>query len=190
MPRSSNLADLTDSELIARCLDGGGDAWDALIDRYARLVYAVPLQMGLDRSEADDVAQETFVTLLGKLQAVRDRERIGLWLAVTARRKSLDLRTRGPAARESAMDDDAVIADPTPGVGDLLAQLEEEALVHQAVDDLSDRCRAIVRALYLDDPPLSYKATAKKLGIPMGSLGPTRRRCLDKLRGRLEVLLG
>lgn len=175
----------SDVELIDRALRGDAAAWEALVMRYRRLVYAVPLRLGLSSDQADDVFQETFAKLVEKLAEVRDGARVGLWLAVTARRHALARLTRGPARfdvplapgfeRESAAE--------TPL--EELERLESEALVRRALETLPERCRSLLRALFYDDPPVPYARLARELGIPRDSLGPTRLRCFGRLRQAL-----
>jgi len=187
-----NRERLEDRELIERCLETGDDrAWQALVERYGRLVYSVPLRMGLPAQEADEVFQDTFIRLLEKLATVRDRDRLGLWLAATARRKALDRATRGPTRRETFFDEHLpAVADPMPLAADELVRLEQQAQVRHALDQLAERCRRLLEALFYEDPPPSYRALARRLGVAEGSLGPTRRRCFDKLERILRPLIG
>ena len=178
---------LTDSELIERCLGEEAQAWETLIQRYKRLVYSVPVKMGLTAEDSQDVFQETFATLLRKLGTVRDRERIGLWLSVIARRKALDLRTRGAVVREVGAIEDIAVADGRPLADEDLYEQERHSRVRQAIATLPGRCRGLLAALYYHDPPLSYAEAARKLDMKPGSLGPTRLRCLERLRRALGV---
>ena len=171
-----------DSELVERCLKGDAEAWTAIVRRYRRLVYSVPVRMGLKVEDQDDVFQETFVTLLEKLPTVRDRERIGLWLAVIARRKALDRVSRGAAVRERELPEGLEPPDAAPLAVEELVTLERAAMVRAAFDRLPERCRTLLGGLYQQDPPVPNRELAGQLKVPEGSLGPTRKRCLDKLR--------
>jgi len=177
----------SDSSLVGGCLDGDAAAWEALVRRYRRLVYSVPLKMGLKAEDADEVFQETFQVLLRKLTSVRDRERIGLWLGVTARRKALDLLTRGPRVHElTGMPGAPGAGASEPMPDEALIRLERQERVRQAVERLPERCRRLLAGLYFEDPPLSYRQLAARLKVPAGSLGPTRMRCLEALRRLLK----
>jgi len=169
-----------DGQLVERCLAGDGDAWEDLVRRYRRLVYSVPARMGIRGADADEVFQMTYVTLLEKLHTVRDRERIGLWLAVTARRKAIDLIRRG--SRDVELPDEIDDTSPEPLPIDELIRVERQASVREAFGNLGGRCRDLLGALYYEDPTPSYKTIADRFGVPHGSLGPTRARCIAKLR--------
>ena len=97
------LDDSSDAVLLELCARGRSEAWEVLVRRYRRLVYSVPLKLGLRVEEAEEVFQDTFVSVFEKLDTVRDRKRIAIWLAVTARRKALNRLTRGPAKHEVAL---------------------------------------------------------------------------------------
>ena len=182
---------LSDPELVARCLARDAEAWRLLVRRYRRLVYSVPHHMGVAREEADEVFQETFVALLEKLPQVRDRERLGAWLTVTARRKTLDRLTRGPRRHEKALPEGAVeIAAAAELPLEAMLRLERQNEVRLALTMLPAACRALLEALFYEDPPLSYDQVAARLQVPRGSLGPNRGRCFERLRQALHEVRG
>lgn len=194
-PAGSRWATAPDDEVLAGCLRGDADAWDALIDRYARLIYAIPLKYRLSQADADDVFQAVCVTLLDKLDTVRDTRRLPAWLITTATRQAWTvLRQRGRempaslAAHASAEVPGVEPADAGPLPEEALLALERQALVRAAVAQLTGTCRTLVEALF-GDPSLkrSYQDLAASLGIPLNSLGPTRARCLARLRRLLEA---
>jgi len=176
------LDPLSDTDLVAQCLDGKPEAWDAIVHRYRRLVYSVPSRMRLRPDQCDEVFQDTFTTLLEKLATLKDRERVGLWLAVTARRKALDRLRRGPAVHEVGMAEGFDAPAATELTVDDLIRLEQRNTLRHAVESLPANCRELLHALFYEDPPLSYKDVALRLKLPEGSLGPTRSRCFAKLR--------
>jgi len=171
-----------DRDLVAAALAAVPGAWALLVDRYRRLVYSVPLKMGCATSEAEEVFQDTFLALFEKLDTVRDRDRLAVWLAVTARRKTLNRLSRGPARFEvglPALDATrSLIEQPL----EALLALEEQNEIRAAFAQLPAPCRALLGALYYEDPPPAYDELARRLGVPKGSLGPTRLRCFAKLR--------
>lgn len=173
-----------DEELTARCLNGDGQAWEELVRGYRRLVFSVPLKMGLDVEQSEDVLQLTFLTLYNKLSTLRDRRRVGLWLAVTARRKALDRLRQLAASREIAVADEMIqqTPDAVPLADDQLMRLERQHQVRLAFELLPERCRDLLGPLFFDDPQPSYEELAARLNIPVGSLSPTRARCFAKLR--------
>jgi len=148
--------------------------------RYRRLVYAIPMRSGLAPEEADDVFQNTFARLVERLSTLRDPSRLRAWLVTTARRLSLDTATRRRAIPES---DEVLGALPDPGPlpAEELARLEEQHLVRRAFEMLPDRCHELLHLLYYAAEEPSYVEIGKRLGLPMGSIGPTRARCLEKL---------
>lgn len=169
-----------DAELVARCRAGDARAWEIIVLRYRRLVYAIPMRSGLAPEEADDVFQNTFARLVERLSTIRDPSRLRPWLVTTARRLSLDTATRRRAVPES---DEVLgaIPDPDPLPAEELARLEEQHLVRRAFEGLPGRCRELLHLLYYAAEEPSYIAIGKRLGLPMGSIGPTRARCLEKL---------
>jgi RNA polymerase sigma factor (sigma-70 family) len=177
----------TDEALIAACRRGDAAAWEALIARYQRLVYSIPRRAGLDEDGAADVFQQVFATLLEHLDRIEHPERIAGWLATTARRETwrVSRQERARVARAGGEDGAelaATLPDGDPLPDEVLLQLEERHRVHLAVATLDERCRALLTLLFLRPEPPPYAEIAATLGVPEGSIGPTRARCLQKLR--------
>lgn len=180
-----------DEELLARCKAGQPAAWSTLVRRYQRLIYTIPLRAGLGEEAAADVFQTTFTRLFENLDRIQDASRVRAWLVTTAKRESLSLleqqRRRAEEPLETDPDDPgtdllAQLPDPSPVAEDRLAELQDQHRLRQAVDRLDPRSRQFVELAFLQDEPLSYGELAARLGIAEGSIGPTRVRCLDKLR--------
>jgi RNA polymerase sigma factor (sigma-70 family) len=182
------LEQLDDGDLTARCAAGEGAAWEVLVHRYRRLVYAVPSRAGLASEEADDVFQDTFARLLAALPTLRDRSRVRAWLVTTARRLTVDTTRR----RRGIEDGETVLeraADPAPDIDEVIAALEERHRVRVALGRLDERCRRLLELLYgssAGSEPASYRDIAGRLDMPVGSIGPTRARCLTKLLRQYE----
>lgn len=190
-PAASRNA-LDDAVLVSRCLDGDALAWEALVRRYQRLVYAIALRAGLDGHAAADVFQIVFTRLLEHLSRMARPERLQAWIVTTAKREALLQRRRsarvlsmtvpdgdaGTAGFEWETADNALLPD------EALAELQMLARVRLALDEIDERCRRLLLALFGDDDP-AYDDVAKRLGMPVGSVGPTRSRCLAKLRRAL-----
>ncbi|HEV2471244.1 MAG TPA: sigma-70 family RNA polymerase sigma factor [Chthonomonadales bacterium] len=182
-----------DPELVSACLKGDARAWDELIARYEALIYTVSLRMGLSRADADDVFQEVCLLLLNHLHEVRDVKRLAGWLISTTRREAFRVRrkrsnTVSLDAGEQGWEPGEILpgleaAGNTPEQ-EILA-LEERYLVRQALERLPDRCKKLLTMLYTQEIPGSYVETANALGIPLGSIGPSRARCLERLRKAL-----
>ena len=172
----------TDEDLIAACLRGEAAAWDALIDRYAALIYSIPLKYGLSEPDAADVFQSVCVTLLEQLDNIRKPRGLAAWIITTTKRQALLVARRRPSS-DNSLASDYDLADPELLPEDELLVLERQRLVRAAVDQLPLNCRKIVEALFSDTAErLTYQQLADGLGMPMNSLGPTRLRCLDRLR--------
>jgi len=180
--------DLTrDSDIVRRCLDGDRVAWADLLGRYADLAYAVLRRAGLDEAAAADAFQEVSLLLWRGLPRLRKTERLVPWIATTARRVAwrATRRARARTGRERA-----VARKETEGGGapaDALAALEEEQAVRESLAALHERCRRLLRLLYFEAPEGGYDEVARRLGIPRGSIGPTRARCLEGLERELAA---
>jgi RNA polymerase sigma factor (sigma-70 family) len=185
-------ADSTDDELIARCLRGDAHAWNALIDRYAGLIYSIPLRFGLSDADAADVFQSVCVSLFENLDTIRAPRGLAAWLMTTTRRASL-ATARG--LRRSEVRGAAVevthLPDPDRLPDEELLALERQWIVRAAMARLPAKCRRLIEALFSDDAAerRTYQQLADGLGVPMNSIGPTRARCLDRLR-RLLIAAG
>lgn len=169
-----------DAALLDRCRADDVSAWQELVRRYRRLVYSVPRRHGLSPDRCDDVFQETFQILVAKVGGLRNPSGLPKWMAETARRVTLraikrDGR-RGPVEPEGT----------ARAVDDLVATWEIRRDVAAALDDLGQRCRELLVAL-VRSGDAGYASVADRLGIPIGSLGPTRGRCLERLAERLRA---
>jgi RNA polymerase sigma factor (sigma-70 family) len=180
---SPSLEKAPDADLVAACAGGDERAWRVLVLRYRRLVYTIPYRMGLDPADADDVFQVTFVRLAERIGSLRDPAKVRAWLVTTARR--IALNTVGQ--RRVVEDPDqalAGIADPSELPPEEIERLEEQQLVRIALARLGERCRRLLSLLYYPGDridSMSYESVSREMGIPLGSIGPTRMRCLKKL---------
>lgn len=190
----------SDSDLIAQCRQGRASAWSALVRRYQRLVYTVPRRAGLGDDAAADVFQICFSKLFENLDRLQDPSRVRAWLVTTARRETLQVLEQAKRQRnlvlptsQAAEDQEAPdpldqLAAPDPLPEELLSSLQQQHLLRQAVDQLEPRARQFVEAMFLREEPASYQELAAALGIAEGSIGPTRARCLQKLRQIMDTL--
>ena len=160
-------------------------AWEALVCQFAGLIWSTARGLGLDDADAGDVSQTTWLRLAEHLDEIREPERIGGWLATTARHESLRLLRL--AQRQIPMDPTWEVPDEAPASADtgVLAD-ERKALIRRAFDSLPDRCRSLLRVLMADPPP-SYAEVSAVLDIPVGSIGPKRSRCLHRLRSKSGI---
>lgn len=171
--------------LVAAAGSGDRGAWDALVDAYSGLIWTVARNHRLSPGDAGDVSQTTWLRLVENIDRLSEPGRVGAWLATTARRECLRLlgRAKRTVLTGTELDpatDRLRLATPEADAAVLAAESEEE--VQRAFRLLSPRCRELLQLLLLDPPP-SYDEISAALDIPIGSIGPTRGRCLEKLRG-------
>lgn len=174
-------------ELVRHARQGDQLAWNQIVARYSGLLWAVTRSYRLARAQADDVAQTCWLRLVEHLDRIQDPEHLGAWLATTARRESL--RVLRAAAREAPVPDEvtASMLDIEVDSPELLAVLSDQATrLWQAFRRLPEHCFRLLRSL-LATPAPSYAEVSAALGIPIGSIGPTRMRCLKLLRSQLEA---
>lgn len=166
--------------LIARCMAGEFGAWNELVTRYERLVYAIPLREGLSEHDAAEISQATFETLIQSLRRIQEPERLGHWLMTVARR--LTWRRRTTRRTEVSVG----LEGPEPPTTRDDAQWERTVEVYDAILELGDPCRSLIFGLFFDPAEPSYDELARLLGMAVGSIGPLRGRCLARLRSALE----
>jgi RNA polymerase sigma factor (sigma-70 family) len=174
----------TTTDLLIAARSGDRSAWEQIVKRYARLVRSIAAEFRLQESDAADVAQNTWLRLLAYGGTIRDPEKLGSWLATTARREASALlrRSRPEVASESAGDGVAA-GDPSPE--DVVVAAETAAAVRRAAGALNDRQRLLVNALFYQSPVISYDEVSRRTGLPVGSIGPTRIRTLKRLHRTL-----
>ena len=182
---------LKDEKLLQACRRGDEAAWEALVERYQRLIYTIPRRAGLDEDQAAEVFQEVFTTLFEKLNDIEQPERLQAWLVTTARRKtwrliSREKRLQNPVGdAEESEPELEKLPDPSALPDEVLMRLEEQHRVRTALADLDERCRKLLTMLFYQPEPPPYAEIAAAIGATEGSIGPTRARCLKKLMQRL-----
>lgn len=174
-----------DGSLILACRRGDQAAWELLVRRYQRLIYAISLRAGLNEDASADVFQEVFATLIERLDTIEDPDRLAAWLVTTAKRTTWRAVRQARAARlsEQALDSDHdEIPDAAPLPDHVLARLEQQHEVRTALGHLDERCRRLLAMLFYGaSGPVPYSTVAVELGIAEGSIGPVRARCLERL---------
>lgn len=171
-------------QLLRRAGAGDRRAWDELVDRYSRLVWSVARSFGLDDATAADVSQTVWLRLVEHCDRIREPERLAGWLGTTTRREALRV-IRGRRRQQPSEIVSNVADRVTPQPDELLIEDETTRAVYVAFEALSERCRHLLRLLCAE-PRLDYATVADLLGRPIGSLGPTRARCLDELRRLMQ----
>lgn len=194
VPRTA--AAQTDAALVTRCIAGDNRAWAALVQRYQRLVYAIVTRMGLDEHAAADVFQTVFSRLVDHLPRIDDPSRLQAWIVTSAKREGLLQRRRAQRTVSMTHADDATgdgaewdLADESPIAEQALADLQQLNLLRNALELLDERSRTVLQLLFRDeDDALPYEEIARRLGMSVGSIGPTRARCLEKLRRLVSAM--
>ena len=169
-------------ELLAAAADGDQAAWAVLVDRYHNLLWSVASGFRIDAADAADAVQNTWLRLVENLDRVQDPQRLGAWLATTTRRECLQLIRRAARDRtDPATEHLEQLPDPDDPVDADLLLGERDAALWRALRTLSERCQRLLRVLMATPPP-SYADVAAALDMAIGTIGPTRQRCLDRLR--------
>jgi RNA polymerase sigma factor (sigma-70 family) len=171
------------TDLVTRARNADKHAWDALVERYAPLIWSICRSYQLASAGADDVGQSVWLRLVDQLDKLRDPAALPGWLATTTRRECLRVlhAMRGPqTARYDPTTEILPNGQPETAEQELLAA-ERHAALHEAFLTLPPRGQQLI-ALLIQDPLVPYAEISAKLDIPVGSIGPSRRRYLDKLR--------
>ena len=178
---------LSDSYLIEQCRKGRESAWSELIDKYKNLIFSIPIHYGLSQEDAADIFQTVCMDLMAELPKIREPQALASWLIQVARNKCFHRKQAQRRRKVEAIDD----FDPPSSLEepeDLIAQVEQEQLMREALTELSPQCQQLVQMLFFEIPPRPYEEVAKELHLAQGSIGFTRKNCLDKLRAQLEKL--
>jgi RNA polymerase sigma factor (sigma-70 family) len=176
-----------DSRLVQECLQGKEAAWAALLDKYKNLIFSIAIKYGFPEQDAADIFQAVCMDLLAHLPRLREPDALGGWLVQVTRNKCFHRKQAQQRARVQPIDDYEP-RDPNKGPDNLISQVEEEQLLRGALSELSPRCRQLVNMLFFETPIRPYDEVAKALTLSTGSIGFIRRRCLNKLRERLEQI--
>jgi len=183
-PRSAS----SDAVLVRSCLDGDPEAWEALVGKYKRLIYSIPIRFGAQPEDAADIFQAVCADLVAELPRLRRHEAVRPWLMRVTRHKTLHWKAR--ARREAGWPQATHVEHElalTDGAGTrILEDVERAQALREAVAKLPERCRALVQMLFYQQPPLPYDELARRLGLATGSIGFIRGRCLKKLRAHLK----
>jgi len=175
-------------ELVRRAARGDRTAWERLVDQFSRLLWAMTRDFKLSESDAADVVQATWLRLLEHIDRIEYPERIGSWLATTARHECLRHLAAGKRVMVVQDDHDAFseAVSHQPDVDERLLAEERAQAVREALSTLPSRSQRLLEML-MADPPISYTEISDQLGVPIGSIGPTRGRCLERLRLVLQA---
>ncbi|MEO5831993.1 MAG: sigma-70 family RNA polymerase sigma factor [Nakamurella sp.] len=176
-------AELDLRALVEAARAGDQGAWNALVDRYNRLVWSVARSFRLPTADAADAVQMTWLRLVENLDRITEPERLASWLGTTVRRECLQHLRRSGRARTDGAGTDILdnVPDDAPPIETALLDDERDQALWQAMGMLGDKCQQLLRVLMASPPP-PYSAVAAALEMPMGSIGPARQRCLAQLK--------
>jgi len=170
------------TDLVTRARNGDKQAWDALVERYAPLIWSICCRHRLSSADADDVGRRVWLQLVSQLDTVRDPAALPGWLAATTQRECGTIRRATRRSQALGRELDAgLIPDRQAGVEHELLTAERHAALREAFARLAPCCQRLI-AVLIEDPPVPYAQISARLGLPVGSIGPSRSRCLDKLR--------
>lgn len=180
-----------DAALVSACRKGDENAWNELIERYQRLVIAVPRRAGLSEAQSADVLQEVFLTLFEKLDDIENPKKIRAWIVSTAKFKTWGIVRKDKGNYSPATDEELEyelnsLEDESPLAAEELETLEQQHLIRTALQKLEERCRKILSMIYLTEPSATYVEVAEAIGVGATSISPLRSRCLKKLEKILK----
>lgn len=176
-------AESSDAQILDACLNGNEKAWQALVNRYKRLVYSIPVKWGLSPEDAVDIFQSVWLDCFKQLASLRDLERLQPWLIRVAVRKCHRFSTTKRVRAEDPIAEEDIDDLPQTGMPPLLfEELDQDQMIRSALDQLTPRCRQVISALFFEDPRPSYQEIARRLGLSENSIGFTRERCLNSLK--------
>jgi RNA polymerase sigma factor (sigma-70 family) len=175
------------ASLVRRAAEGDWRAWERLVDQFNRLIWSITVEFKLAETDAADVVQTTWLRLLEHIDGIEHPDRVGSWLAATARHeclRSLAARRRVVLSSDGSEFDGIVAQEPE--IDERLLASERAKVVGDALSHLPIRWQRLLEML-MSDPPVPYAEISDKLGLPVGSIGPTRGRCLAQLRVLLQA---
>ena len=157
-------------------------AWEALITRYRRLIFSIPVRFGFATADCSDVFQSVCLKMIEHLRELKDEAKVSAWLITMTTRQCIYVRSQRFREAGSSEDELEEPLDPSENIEGIHVQVEQQQNVREAVEQLPERCRHLIDMLYFDTRSPSYEEVSASLAIPVASIGPTRARCLDKLR--------
>jgi RNA polymerase sigma factor (sigma-70 family) len=175
-----------DRRLVSECLKGNDEAWSALIDKYKRLIYSIPVKYGFSPDEATDIFQAVCLEILSELSKLRKPEALPKWIIQITAHKCFHSK-REKQRTEVTDPNDPAFEQSTPAQAErILREAEDGQKLRQVLAALPDRCQELIRMLFFEEPARPYAEVARALGIATGSIGFIRQRCLDRARREFE----
>ena len=175
----------TDVRLVRDCLNGDEQGWSALIEKYKKLIFSIPVKYGFSSDDASDIFQAVCLELMSELPKLRKPEALPKWIMKVTAHKCFH-RKREQQRLVSDPNGDLDLMETPPNYADaILQEAEQEQRLRQAMSELPARCRQLIHVLFFEEPPRPYQQVAETLGLATGSIGFIRQRCLERLRKRL-----
>ncbi len=170
--------------LLARSQRGDGRAWGELVERFEKLVYSIPRRMRLNSDDCADVFQSTFLALHKNLDKIQSGRALVSWLSITATREAMRLSRQNSRTVNQPEGFEEIVADDYESADEQASRISQAYSVQEAIRTLGDKCRDLLTILYLEDDS-SYATVTERMGMKTGAIGPTRARCLERLRAIL-----
>jgi RNA polymerase sigma factor (sigma-70 family) len=183
--KSTDSGNFSDAHLVKQCLRGSEIAWSTLIAKYKNLIYSIPVRYGFSQEDSADIFQTVCMDLLTELPRLREPNALAGWLIQVTRNKCF--HGKHAQQRQGSVEIEDKQSQPAEAEN-LVAQTEREQMLREALLQLTPRCRKLVQMLFFEAPTRPYEDVAKDLDVALGSIGFIRKRCLEKLRARLEQL--
>jgi len=183
----TDRAPVSDTRLVNECLEGSDEAWSALIDKYKRLIYSIPVKYGFSSDDASDIFQAVCLELLSELPKLRKPEALPKWIMQVTSHKCFH---RWKQHQRTVSDEDTGRMEPiVPAqIETILREADQEQHLRRVISELPPRCQQLIRMLFYEEPCRPYRDIAAELGIATGSIGFIRQRCLGRLHKRLLEL--
>jgi len=175
----------SDQRLVRECLRGSEEAWSALLDKYKRLIYSIPVKYGFPADEASDIFQTVCLELLAELSNLRNPKALPKWIIQVTAHKCLHRKRQQQRMVVSDPNHESFEKSTPARAEGILREAENEQNLRLAVADMPPRCQELIRMLFFEEPARPYQEVAQTLGIATGSIGFIRQRCLERLRKRL-----
>ena len=172
-----------DQRLVRECLNGNPDAWSALIDKYRRLIYSIPIKYELSREDANDIFQSVCLDLYSELSRLREPRALAKWLMQATLHKCIRFKRQQNRFSEEDVPDEPAANDPA--ADSILSAVEQEQTLRDSIASLPERCARMIQMLFFEVPVRPYDEIARELGLATGSIGFIRGRCLERLKKNL-----
>ena len=170
----------TDADIWADVLTGHDSAWKELVRRYEALVYTVASRANLSYGDVADCFQNTWVLLYQNRKKIQDPGRLSAWLVTTAKREAIRLRRK--AQRFSPLEEAPELTDTGELPDEEIESIQQQHLLERALAEIDARCQKLLQALFFEPEKVTYEEIARSIGVSPNTLGPARRRCLDRLK--------